>query len=63
VDKEPILSNMLPLTDEQLKILQRVYPDKAPKPGTSMDLVWYEAGQAEVIRNLIQHANKNRGKT
>lgn len=51
------------LVDERLlKLLSRVYPDRAPRPGTPVDKVWFDAGTAEVVRYLSDcHRIASRG--
>lgn len=44
----------LPQIDQRLIVhLQALYPDRAPNPGMVMEEVWFKAGQASVVRHLL----------
>lgn len=44
----------LPQIDQRLVThLEALYPDRSPSPGMASDEVWYRAGQASVVRYLI----------
>lgn len=45
--------NDLPfISDELLEYLSKMFPDRCPTVGTPLDEVWYQAGQASVVRHL-----------
>ena len=44
----------LPPIDQRLIAhLEALYPDRSPTPGMASDEVWYRAGQASVVRHLV----------
>jgi len=44
----------LPPIDQRLIThLEALYPDRSPTPGMASDEVWYRAGQASVVRHLV----------
>lgn len=44
----------LPPLDQRLIVhLEALYPDRSPTPGMASDEVWYRAGQAAVVRHLV----------
>jgi len=44
----------LPPIDQRLIVhLEALYPDRSPTPGMASDEVWYRAGQAAVVRHLV----------
>lgn len=57
-EQPPQFTKMQPLTPEQIKLLQRIYPDVAPTLGMTQDQVWFAAGQADVVRKLTEHTQK-----
>lgn len=40
------------VTQALIDALDRLYPDQAPDPRSSMAEVWYAAGRASVVRKL-----------
>lgn len=45
----------LPVLDQRLiNHLEALYPDRCPNPGMLMEEVWFKAGQASVVRHLVQ---------
>ena len=44
----------LPPIEQRLIVhLEALYPDRAPNPGMCMEEVWFKAGQAAVVRHLV----------
>ena len=44
----------LPPMDQRLiQHLEALYPDRCPNPGMHIEEVWFKAGQASVVRYLI----------
>ena len=44
---------MIPtLTEDIIKYLEEVYPDKAPDISMEEKLIWFTAGQVAVVRHL-----------
>lgn len=42
------------IPEELIEELAAAFPDRAPRPGTSVDQVWFDAGCAYVVRWLRQ---------
>jgi|TARA_B100001250_G_scaffold407704_1_gene428892 hypothetical protein len=41
-----------PITEDIIKYLEEVYPDKAPDISMEEKLIWFTAGQVAVVRHL-----------
>lgn len=42
-----------PLDPALVKWLDKVYPERSPRRGTSVEDIWFDSGAREVVRNLI----------
>lgn len=40
------------VTPELLALLDPIFPNQCPSPGTTMDDIWFAAGQASVVQFL-----------
>lgn len=40
------------VTQELLELLDPIFPNQCPSPGTTMDDIWFAAGQASVVQFL-----------
>ena len=46
-----------PITEDIIKYLEEVYPDKAPDISMEEKLIWFSAGQVAVVRHLKDQFN------